>query len=210
MLEELERRNYSEGTTRRYLRFVERFAQLFGKSPDKLGPDHLRSYQAYLLKEPKLCPGTVENHVAAPFGGPEHVLRYSGRYTHRMAISYHRLTAFDGKHVSFRWRDYAHGSKQRVMPLDAVEFLPRFRHVLPRVSCASALWPAVAAEVSEVSVASTGIDTSQADVSHWGAAVLSTGYDFIHRTGRKMGSGQKDNSQCIGILTLAPYAAQLA
>lgn len=65
MLEELERRNYSERTTRHYLRFVERFAKHFGKSPDKLGPDHLRSYQAYLLKERKLCPGTVENHVAA-------------------------------------------------------------------------------------------------------------------------------------------------
>lgn len=45
--------------------FVERFAQQFGKSPDKLGPDHLRSYQAYLLKELKLCPGSVEDHVAA-------------------------------------------------------------------------------------------------------------------------------------------------
>src|SRR5579863_993297 len=65
MLEELERRNYSVGTTRRYLRFVERFAQHFHKSPDKLGPDHLRSYQAYLLTELKLCPGSVENHVAA-------------------------------------------------------------------------------------------------------------------------------------------------
>jgi integrase/recombinase XerD len=65
MLEELERRNYSEGTTRRYLRFVERFAQHFGKSPDKLSPDHLRTYQAYLLKVKKLDPGTVENHVAA-------------------------------------------------------------------------------------------------------------------------------------------------
>jgi integrase/recombinase XerD len=65
MLEELERRNYSAGTTRRYLRFVERFAQHFHKSPDKLGPDHLRSYQAYLLRELKLCPGSVENHVAA-------------------------------------------------------------------------------------------------------------------------------------------------
>jgi integrase/recombinase XerD len=42
MLEELERRNYSESTTRRYLRYVERFAQHFGKSPDRLGPDHLR------------------------------------------------------------------------------------------------------------------------------------------------------------------------
>lgn len=65
MLEELERRNYSADTTRRYLRFVERFAQHFHKSPDKLGPDHLRSYQAYLLRELKLCPGSVENHVAA-------------------------------------------------------------------------------------------------------------------------------------------------
>ena len=65
MLEELERRNYSAGTTRRYLRFVERFAQHFHKSPDKLGPDQLRSYQAYLLTELKLCPGSVENHVAA-------------------------------------------------------------------------------------------------------------------------------------------------
>src|ERR1700757_1720245 len=65
MLEELQRRNYAGPTIRRYLRFVERFAQHFGKSPDKLGPDHLRSYQAYLLRERKLCPGTVENHVAA-------------------------------------------------------------------------------------------------------------------------------------------------
>jgi integrase/recombinase XerD len=65
MLEELERRNYSQGTTRRYLRYVERFAQHFGKSPDKLGPDHLRTYQAYLLKVRKLDPGTVENHVSA-------------------------------------------------------------------------------------------------------------------------------------------------
>jgi integrase/recombinase XerD len=65
MLEELERRNYSASTIRYYLRFVERFAQHFGKSPDKLGPEHVRRYQAYLLKQRKLCPGTVENHVAA-------------------------------------------------------------------------------------------------------------------------------------------------
>jgi len=65
MLEELERRNYSESTTRRYLRYVERFARHFGKSPDKLGPDHLRTYQAYLLQVRKLDPGTVENHVSA-------------------------------------------------------------------------------------------------------------------------------------------------
>jgi Putative transposase len=72
-------------------------------------------------------------YAKPPFGGPEHVLRYLGRYTHRMAISNHRLTAFDGERVSFRWRDYAHGGKQRVMTLDAVSFLCRFfLHVLPK------------------------------------------------------------------------------
>lgn len=72
-------------------------------------------------------------YAKPPFGGPEHVLRYLGRYTHRMAISNHRLTAFDGEHVSFRWRDYAHGCRQRVMTLEAEEFLRRFfLHVLPK------------------------------------------------------------------------------
>jgi len=65
MLEELERRNYSQGTIRYYMRFVERFAQHFGKAPDKLGPDDLRSYQAYLLKGRKLSAGSVEHHVSA-------------------------------------------------------------------------------------------------------------------------------------------------
>jgi hypothetical protein len=72
-------------------------------------------------------------YVKPPFGGPEHVLRYLGRYTHRMAISNHRLVSFDGEKVRFRWRDYGHGGIQRVMPLGAVEFLRRFfLHVLLR------------------------------------------------------------------------------
>ena len=72
-------------------------------------------------------------YAKPPFGGPAHVLRYLGRYTHRMAISNHRLLAFDGQKATFLWRDYAHGSKQRVMTLDAVEFLRRFfLHVLPK------------------------------------------------------------------------------
>jgi hypothetical protein len=72
-------------------------------------------------------------YAKPPFGGPEHVLRYLGRYTHRMAISNHRITAFDGDRVSFRWRNYAHGNKQRVMTLGAVNFLCRFfLHVLPK------------------------------------------------------------------------------
>ena len=65
MLEELQRRNYSEITTRNYLRVVADFAKHFGKSPDKLGPNELRTYQAYLLTECKLTPGTVVNRVAA-------------------------------------------------------------------------------------------------------------------------------------------------
>jgi len=65
MLEELQRRNYSEITTRKYLRVVSEFAKYFGKSPDKLGPNELRTYQAYLLKERKLTPGSVINQVAA-------------------------------------------------------------------------------------------------------------------------------------------------
>jgi Putative transposase/Transposase zinc-binding domain len=66
------------------------------------------------------------------FGGPTPVLRYLGRYTHRVAISNHRLTAFDGENVTFRWKDYARGNKQRLMTLHAHEFLRRYvQHVLP-------------------------------------------------------------------------------
>src|SRR4029077_276380 len=67
------------------------------------------------------------------FGAPTQVLRYLGRYTHRVAISNHRLLAFDGERVTFRWRDYAHGNKQRKMTLSSSEFLRRFTlHILPR------------------------------------------------------------------------------
>jgi hypothetical protein len=67
------------------------------------------------------------------FGGPEQVVRYLGRYTHRIAISNHRLIAFDGDHVTFRWRDYARGNKQRLMTVSAEEFIRRFLvHVLPK------------------------------------------------------------------------------
>jgi site-specific recombinase XerD len=65
MLEELQRRNYSASTIRGYLQAVQQFAVHFGKSPDKLGPDDLRSYQAYLLTERKLAVGSVVARVAA-------------------------------------------------------------------------------------------------------------------------------------------------
>src|SRR5262249_18374045 len=67
------------------------------------------------------------------FGGPAQVLRYLGRYTHRVAISNHRIVAFDGECVTFRYKDYAHGGKHRMMTLGAIEFLRRFfLHVLPK------------------------------------------------------------------------------
>jgi Putative transposase/Transposase zinc-binding domain len=68
-----------------------------------------------------------------PFGGPEHVLRYLGRYTHRVAISNHRLVSFTDGEVTFRWRDSAHHNEQRSLPLSVDEFLRRFLlHVLPK------------------------------------------------------------------------------
>jgi hypothetical protein len=72
-------------------------------------------------------------YAKRPFGGPEQVLRYLGRYTHRVAISNHRLLAFaDGK-VTFRWRDSAHNNEQKLMTLALDEFLRRFLlHLLPQ------------------------------------------------------------------------------
>jgi hypothetical protein len=70
-------------------------------------------------------------YAKTPFGGAEHVLNYLARYTHRVAISNHRLVAFENDRVSFRWRDYAHGGK-KIMTVSAHEFLRRFLlHVLP-------------------------------------------------------------------------------
>jgi Putative transposase len=67
-----------------------------------------------------------------PFGGPAHALRYLGCYTHRVAISNHRLIAFTNDQVTFRWRDSAHNNKQCLMTLPVTEFLRRFLlHVLP-------------------------------------------------------------------------------
>lgn len=68
-----------------------------------------------------------------PFAGPEQVLRYLGRYTHRIAISNERLVCLQNDQVSFRWKDRSDGDRKKVMTLDALEFLRRFlMHVLPR------------------------------------------------------------------------------
>jgi hypothetical protein len=64
---------------------------------------------------------------------PEHALRYLGAYTHRVAISSHRLVALEDGNVTFRWRDSAHGNKKKLMKLPVDEFLRHFLlHLLPR------------------------------------------------------------------------------
>jgi hypothetical protein len=72
-------------------------------------------------------------YAKPPFGGPAQVLSYLGRYTHRVAISNHRLVSCKDGHVTFSWKDYAHGQRQSLMTLNTDEFIRRFLlHVLPR------------------------------------------------------------------------------
>jgi hypothetical protein len=71
-------------------------------------------------------------YAKRPFAGPAQVLDYVGRYTHRVAISNNRLLSFDNGKVQFRWKDYRDGNRQKIMTLDADEFIRRFLiHVLP-------------------------------------------------------------------------------
>jgi Putative transposase len=71
-------------------------------------------------------------YVKPPWGGPELVLKYLARYTHRAAISNRRLVSLEDGRVSFRWKDYARGGRHRTMMLAAIEFVRRFMtHVLP-------------------------------------------------------------------------------
>src|SRR5438552_14660286 len=72
-------------------------------------------------------------YLKRPFGGPEYVLQYLGSYTHRVAISNHRLGSFADGQVTFRWRDSADHNKQKLLPLSLNEFLCRFLlHILPQ------------------------------------------------------------------------------
>jgi hypothetical protein len=72
-------------------------------------------------------------YAKPPFGGPEYVLQYLGRYTHRVAISNHRLVSFAEGKVTFRWRDSAHHNEQKLLTLSLDEFLRGFLlHVLPK------------------------------------------------------------------------------
>ena len=71
-------------------------------------------------------------YAKPPFGGPAAVVKYLGRYTHRIAISNARLISLNQSHVSFQWKDYAHGKQSKIMTLTIEEFIRRFLlHVLP-------------------------------------------------------------------------------
>ena len=72
-------------------------------------------------------------YAKRPFIGPEQVIEYLGRYTHKIAISNHRLKSIAGNTVSFTWKDYREGGKKKVMTLEAMEFVRRFAmHILPK------------------------------------------------------------------------------
>ena len=115
-------------------KFVARLKQLFRKNQIQFfgACQHLSNAKAFNdFLRTLFCEDWVV-YAKQPFGGPEHVLHYLARYTHRVAISNHRLLSLTEHDVTFRWKDYAHRSKSRAMTLTHEEFLRRFlQHVLP-------------------------------------------------------------------------------
>jgi hypothetical protein len=110
------------------------------KSAFQCGQLHLSGDLA-LLAQPKIFASWLRPrfrkdwivYSKPPFGGPEYVLQYLGRYTHRVAISNHRLVSLANGQVTFRWRDSAHNNEQKLMSLSLDEFLRRFLlHLLPK------------------------------------------------------------------------------
>jgi hypothetical protein len=113
-------------------KFVEALRRAYDRNELDLagGSEHLRAPAAWRAFVDALF---ETDWVVSAFGGASAVLRYLGRYTHRVAISNHRLLAFDGDHVTFSYKDYAHGDQRCTMTLTAMEFLRRFvQHILPR------------------------------------------------------------------------------
>jgi hypothetical protein len=110
------------------------------KSAFEHGQLHLSGNLA-LLAQPKIFASWLRPlfrkdwivYSKPPFGGPDYVLQYLGRYTHRVAISNHRLVSLVDGQVTFRWRDSAHNNQQRLMSVSLDEFLRRFLlHLLPK------------------------------------------------------------------------------
>jgi hypothetical protein len=118
------RRKFADGLTQI---FDQNKLQFHGSIIGLAQPDRFHRFVDKLFRQRWVV------YAKPPFGGAEHVLHYLARYTHRVAISNHRLVAFQDDQVSFRWKDYVHGGKQKLMTLPADEFLRRFLlHVLPK------------------------------------------------------------------------------
>jgi Putative transposase/Transposase zinc-binding domain len=72
-------------------------------------------------------------YAKAPFGGPAQIIEYLGRYTHKVAVTAHRILTINDSHISFKYKDYANNNKQKIMTLEHAEFLRRFeQHILPK------------------------------------------------------------------------------
>ena len=100
--------------------------QFFGELESLRDPQAFASYLAPLRHSEWVV------YAKPPFGGPQHVIEYLGRYTHRVAISNRRLLALEDGQVSFRWKDYRDDGKDKVMTVAAEEFIRRFlQHALP-------------------------------------------------------------------------------
>jgi hypothetical protein len=92
----------------------------------------LRERRAFLRHLAPACATEWVVYAKRPFAGPEQVLDYVGRYTHRVAISNNRLLDIENGKVTFHYKDYRHNRKHKTMTLDAAEFIRRFLlHVLP-------------------------------------------------------------------------------
>jgi hypothetical protein len=99
--------------------FADGRLEFFGQLADLAEPARFHA----LLRKSKKTEWVV--YAKPPFGGPEHVLKYLARYTHRVAIASGRLLSLDNGRVTFRWRDSRHGNRTESMTLDAVEFIRR-------------------------------------------------------------------------------------
>jgi hypothetical protein len=126
MLMVMQMRNFSERTIQAYTAHMKAFVRMHGRSPDELGEDEICRYLHYLRREKKV------SYCKRPFGGPEQVLEYLGRYTHRVAISNNRIQRIENGRVFFTWKDYRDNDKVKETSLEVFEFIRRFLlHVLP-------------------------------------------------------------------------------
>jgi hypothetical protein len=141
MIEDMTVREISEKTQSHYIRHIKKFTMFLGRSPDPVEAEDLQGVDIrvvqVLLGHSKLDTTARYAQVATkrPFAGPEAVLAYLARYTHRVAISNSRLISVDKNGVTFRCKDYRLKGPDRyqTMTLAPAEFIRRFMlHVLPK------------------------------------------------------------------------------